>query len=542
MSRRFLHVPDTPLDAGPIRLGPATTPARLTLSVMGAARRYTIPATALAVTHQIGEALVPVLVGVAIERAVSTGDPAQLVLWLALLAADFALLSFSWRFGSRFAELGRLVVQHRLRTLVAEHLVLRAPGGRRASNQPGVALSLATADVNRLSGAVEVSVFPVGQFAAVLFGGIVLLTLSWPLGLAVLVGAPLLLGATEFVGRGLQRASGDEQASAAAATGRAADLLAGYRVIRGIGDTAADEAVRRYRSSSRDALDRTLHARRADGIYSGAMSMATGLFVAGVSIAAAVLALTGGLGVGEFITVVGLTQFLIEPLQYAARAAGSGWATAKASAARLLALIGESEGGDADGPSVAGRRTDADADGRVLQARSFAATVSHLTPGALVVVSADHEIEDALVEALRVLHPDALFAPRAAHLFPGSVRDNLALPGTEESDIERALTAAGCDELIENLPRGLDTEVGTGGSALSGGQRQRIALARALAQHPPLIVLHDPLTAVDTVTEAAVATRIRGLRREQRTIVITRSPAFAAVADRIVGSPSEVDG
>jgi putative ABC transport system ATP-binding protein len=156
---------------------------------MTGAPRYSVPAAALSVTHQIGEALVPVLMGVAIERAVSTGDLHQLLLWLGLLAADFALLSFSWRFGSRLGELGMLAVQHRLRTLVTEHVLLRASGARRASDQPGVALSLATSDVNRLSAAVEIGIYPVGQFAAVLFGGTVLLVISWPLGIAVLVGA-----------------------------------------------------------------------------------------------------------------------------------------------------------------------------------------------------------------------------------------------------------------------------------------------------------------------------------------------------------------
>ncbi|TCL77540.1 MULTISPECIES: ABC transporter ATP-binding protein [unclassified Rathayibacter] len=507
----LLQAPPEPIDARPIRRDGTTTPARLTLRVLTGARRYSVPALVLVISHQIGEALVPVLMGLAIDRAVATGDPLQLLLHLALLAADFALLSFSWRFGSRFAELGMLVVQHRLRGLVAEHLLLRPARGGRASDQPGVALSLATSDVNRLSAAVEIGVHPVGQLAAVLFGGAVLLGISWPLGLAVLVGAPLLLGATELAGRGLRRRSEDEQEAAADTAGRAADLLAGYRVLRGIG--AEQEASRRYRTASRLALRSTVHARRAEGVLGGVMDLATGLLLTAVAVAAALLALAGELGVGGFITVVGLAQFLIDPLQNAAREAGSWWATATASAARLLALLRESEGADPPGRSL---------------------PLDELRAGELVVVAVDGATADAVLAGLRSAHPGALVAPHAARLFSGSVRQNVQLPGVHPASADRALTASGCAELAGVLPGGLDGDVGEGGSALSGGQRQRVALARALAQDAPLLVLHDPTTAVDAVTEAAIASRLRAVRGAHRTVVLSRSPAFLAVADRVV--------
>ncbi|MDQ3990253.1 MAG: ATP-binding cassette domain-containing protein, partial [Actinomycetota bacterium] len=72
------------------------------------------------------------------------------------------------------------------------------------------------------------------------------------------------------------------------------------------------------------------------------------------------------------------------------------------------------------------------------------------------------------------------------------------------------------------------------GRSLSGGQRQRVALARALATDAPVLVLHDPTTAVDTVTEARIAAGLRDLRRGRTTIVLTTSPALLAVTDRVV--------
>jgi putative ABC transport system ATP-binding protein len=490
---------------------------------MTGAPRYSVPAAALSVTHQIGEALVPVLMGLAIERAVSTGDLHQLLLWLGLLAADFALLSFSWRFGSRLGELGMLAVQHRLRTLVTEHVLLRASGARRASDQPGVALSLATSDVNRLSAAVEIGIYPVGQFAAVLFGGTVLLVISWPLGIAVLVGAPLLLWLTERAGRTLQTRSGEEQEAAATAAGQAADLMAGYRVIRGVG--AEEEASRRYRQTSRAALASTLHARRAEGVFGGTMDAASGLFLTGVAVAAGLAALIGGLGLGELIAVVGLAQFLIDPLQYAARNAGGLWASAMASAARLLALLREGDEGTSDAP---------DAPGTADSGRPAPHGIGPIAEGEMVGVAADGADADAVITALREAHPDTLAVPHSAHLFTGTVWQNVALPGVQAASARAALVAAGCDELVELLPQGWQSSVGEGGSALSGGQRQRVALARALAQDAPALVLNDPTTAVDAVTEAAIADRLRDVRVGRRTAVVTHSPALLAVADRVM--------
>ena len=518
MTRMLLQAPADPIPTRALPVTAATTPRRLAFRVMTAAPKYTVPAAALSVTHQVGEALVPVVMGLAIERAVTTGDVTQLLLWLAVLAADFLMLSFSWRFGSRLAELGMLAVQHRLRSTVADHLLRRPPRPGRPSDQPGVAVSLATSDANHLSEAVEIGIYPVGQLAAVGFGGAVLLTIAWPLGLAVLVGAPLLLWLTERAGKRLRARSGDEQQAAAEAAGRAADLMSGYRVIRGIG--AEREAAERYRSASRAALRDTVRARRAEGVFGGAMSTVTGLFLTAIAVVAAVLTLSGSLGLGEFIAVVGLTQFLIEPLQALALHTGTWWASATASAARLLDLLRDTE------PA------------REL-AHEPAAPVTltgsaDVAPGELVVIAADGRTAGRAIDAVRELHPAALVAPHAAHLFAGSVRENVAAPGVDPASLSIALDAAGCTELHEVLPEGLDSRVGENGAALSGGQRQRVALARALAREAELLVLHDPTTAVDAVTEARIAERLRTARGSGRTIVVTRAPAFLAVADRVV--------
>jgi len=92
--------------------------------------------------------------------------------------------------------------------------------------------------------------------------------------------------------------------------------------------------------------------------------------------------------------------------------------------------------------------------------------------------------------------------------------------------------------VIDAHPDGLDHAIAERGSALSGGQRQRLALARALLAEPRLLVLHDPTTAVDAVTEHAIARGIRDLRHRPGstlgTLIVTTSPALLAVTDRVV--------
>lgn len=121
-------------------------------------------------------------------------------------------------------------------------------------------------------------------------------------------------------------------------------------------------------------------------------------------------------------------------------------------------------------------------------------------------------------------------------LFRATVAENIAFgaPRATRERIETAARIAGADAFIRALPDGYDTVLEEAGANLSGGQRQRLAIARAILPDPPILLLDDPTTAVDTKTEAEVLEAIDGARRGRTTLIVANRMATLKRADRIV--------
>jgi ATP-binding cassette, subfamily B, bacterial len=121
-----------------------------------------------------------------------------------------------------------------------------------------------------------------------------------------------------------------------------------------------------------------------------------------------------------------------------------------------------------------------------------------------------------------------------ATLFSASVRENVTFGAADATteEIEAALLAAQASFVFE-LPWGLDTRIGEQGMALSGGQRQRVALARAILSRPEVLVLDDPLSALDVQTEERVTRALHEILAGVTALVVAHRPSTVALADRV---------
>jgi ATP-binding cassette subfamily C protein/ATP-binding cassette subfamily C protein CydC len=123
-----------------------------------------------------------------------------------------------------------------------------------------------------------------------------------------------------------------------------------------------------------------------------------------------------------------------------------------------------------------------------------------------------------------------------AHVFAGSVRANLLLarPDATDGELEAAARRARFLEVVRALPDGWDTPVGTGGHGLSGGQRQRLLLARALLADPPVLVLDEPVEALDPVMADAVVRDLLAAPGGGTLLLVTHRLAALDAADEVV--------
>jgi ABC-type multidrug transport system fused ATPase/permease subunit len=139
-------------------------------------------------------------------------------------------------------------------------------------------------------------------------------------------------------------------------------------------------------------------------------------------------------------------------------------------------------------------------------------------------------------QCIRSLRERSRSCCRDLVLFAGSIADNLRYGRLDATDaeIEEAARAAHAHEFISRLPRRYDTQIAEAGGGLSGGERQRLSVARAILKNAPILILDEPTSSLDAISEEIVFAALRRLRTGRTTLVIAHRLSTVKDADRIL--------
>jgi ATP-binding cassette subfamily B protein len=511
----------------------------------------------------VGASIVVPLVARAVVDGPVAGHDVRGVVLLALLALALGVAEAGMFFIRRWVQATAAAgIENRIRNDLYAHLQ-RLPLEFHDQIQSGQLVSRATSDLSVIRRFLSFGlIFLIVNVATYLTVVGLLMHLYWPLGLLMATSAlPLFVIMRKFAENHItiSRQIQDEQGDVATLVEEAA---VGIRAIKSFGRRR--HVARTFAGAARQLHDMSLRKAGVTATYWPLFDIVPNAMLAAVLLVGAMAVASGGLTVGGLVAFVSLTLMLIWPI------ASLGWILATgqeaATAADRLFEVFDTAPSIVDRP---GATELAEARGHLrfegvgftypgtttpvlrdvtLEVRpgetmalvgvtgSGKTTVTALVPRLYDVTAGrvtldGHDVRDLTLSSLRQLVSTAFEDPT---LFSASVRENLALghPGASDEQVAEALRIAQADFAYE-LPWGLDTRIGEQGLSLSGGQRQRLALARAVLGRPRVLVLDDPLSALDVHTEALVEEALRRVLAGTTALLVVHRPSTVALADRV---------
>ena len=447
---------------------------------------------------------------------------------------------------------------------LAAHL-LRLPVAEHDRRRSGDLLSRVGSDTTQLHAAVTSGLFQIVSGAAIVAGAVVAMLLLDPTLLAVtLSSVAAAIALVVGVSRRVRALSTLAQARVGDMSASVERALGAVRTIRASGAEARETAA--VVGSATAAYDAGLRSARLSALVAPASSLAVqGSFLLVLALGGARVA-RGELTVADLVAFVLYLFLLVLPLAQALQA----WTTLQAGLGALQRIEelrrvpAEDIGGaglsivlDPAKPLLEFRAVDfAYAAGPpVLSGVSFTvprgsrtALVGPSGAGKSTMLALVERFYDVTAGSVLLGGIDIQALPRTqlrgmlgyveqeAPALAGSLRDNLLLaaPAATEARLQSVIDAVNLRELVDRAPDGLDSEVGDGGVLLSGGERQRLAIARALLAAPPLLLLDEPTSNLDSRNEALLRAAVDAVARDRTLLVVAHRLSTVVDADQIV--------
>ncbi|MCF4006630.1 ABC transporter ATP-binding protein/permease [Corynebacterium uropygiale] len=503
---------DPPQDEAELRRSRWGGPLKSTLVLLSSYRgAFAILVVAMMAASVIS-AIAVRLVSSTVDRALENHDLGLLVLpFLGVIALAFlAFYVDAINAGFSAISLARLV--HTLRTSLTTKIL----GAQSITRSPGEMLSTLSKDTTTISRLKADIAFPVGMLGYVLGITAVLIPMNWVLALSVPVAVTAVFLVSLATSAPITRSMHAFREAETSSISLATDYAQGARVVKGLG--AVPHAEERYRAAAREARDAQVRQVSILGMANIARQFTAVIGTVSIIVWACILTWRQEISVGDLLTV----SMLVPP----------GVAATGISLSKIIGNIAL---------AMASMRRIQELDEELSQTNvSEEVQAVPLPPEGLTVWSihdaSSHAHAQRLATALAATQGRrVLWTPHAIHIFEGTLAENIDPLGKYSRDrVSTALEVAACEDILRRLKNDpYHGELGEAGFSLSGGQRQRVALARAIAAEPDILVLDDPTTGLDAITVDRVCQRVKEHRAGRRTIVMTTSRAWLAVADHV---------